>query len=445
MGNPSEAPTARRASEPISWASGWPSGTTWAQLDTVSGLVSSRAAGRYQVEVCWDGGHTPQLTEERHGSLPAHSAQEECVVRQQLALEPLAGCRIVAIKVIKMTPAAEFVGHCKLDALDEGSQVLKDIMLENVACQPTGVRIKARLYILGGVSALKSAMRRAPAPRSQPRGPTGKVGGERRASAARRSAGRRQSAVPEHQVPSPDSLGPGSPSPSDGHGIVFSSENAQVASSRRSQAVVQDPAARADDRRQPKGFSVRGDDPEGPSTDFGRRASRRSSIRADDPGGSSAQRGATGSERRSSVAAIQEAPSVHRRASSARETHAAPAVQRRASAVAREQPAPRQSEPRGAAAAAAVAEPAEEPTPRQSIPAGDRDAESAQNARRSVRGRSSGSDDGSQSNSLLFDDDEEGGESEDPVSASDQGGDTDAYDGEEFGESGSALSASESG
>jgi len=93
--------------------------TVWVQIDTVSGLKSSRSAA-YMVRASWMGVSDRDLdaeTDERPGE--RETGDEKCVVRQQLKLEGPPGSHMVKVSIHRREDGRlTQVGECNIDAND---------------------------------------------------------------------------------------------------------------------------------------------------------------------------------------------------------------------------------------------------------------------------------------------------------------------------------------
>jgi len=174
--------------------------TTWAQLDTLTGLPPSGGGSAYVVCGGWEG-HEVRATEERVASEAADGASEECLVRQQIYLAGGVG-RWVFLEVLRTRlDGEELVGCLRLDALDEENHEIRTHALCSDPGEETGVSMRLRLHTpsAAGATAPRGTVSGAVSqdPRAAPRSTlSGAVSQDPRALEQPRAATRRGSSSP---------------------------------------------------------------------------------------------------------------------------------------------------------------------------------------------------------------------------------------------------------
>eukprot|EP00929_Paragymnodinium_shiwhaense_P080369 TRINITY_DN41910_c0_g1_i1.p1 TRINITY_DN41910_c0_g1~~TRINITY_DN41910_c0_g1_i1.p1 ORF type:complete len:470 (-),score=49.90 TRINITY_DN41910_c0_g1_i1:454-1863(-) len=146
-------PSPSTASASGSGEAAHPPGSTWVQLDTITGLPPARGRSMpsdYIVCARWEGNREGPQTEPKAAKQNASSSMETCVVRQQLKLPSQRSARFIVISVFRREATDSSVGTCRLDTLDRTNQQASNHPLVDNRGQATDMVLRVRLSMPSG-------------------------------------------------------------------------------------------------------------------------------------------------------------------------------------------------------------------------------------------------------------------------------------------------------
>jgi len=119
---------------------------TWAQLLMISGLPGGRSA-HYVAKAGFEGQEWFQSTDEKK----KETAEDTCIVKEQIQLTGGEGARWVIITVSKTRPDVMDVGSCRVDVFDERNHGMHDHELFNDRGEPSGASFRLKLHVPEGL------------------------------------------------------------------------------------------------------------------------------------------------------------------------------------------------------------------------------------------------------------------------------------------------------